>query len=49
MTTPEVSREELQPLLETMWLVRAFEEKASEIYAAARSMAFCTWVCVWKV
>ena len=36
MTTPEASRGELQPLLETKWLTRAFEEMASKIYARGK-------------
>lgn len=36
MTTPEVSRDDLQSFLETMWLIRAFEEKAGEIYARGK-------------
>jgi TPP-dependent pyruvate/acetoin dehydrogenase alpha subunit len=36
MSTSETSQGELQSLLETMWLIRAFEEKASEIYARGK-------------
>jgi TPP-dependent pyruvate/acetoin dehydrogenase alpha subunit len=36
MIAPEVSGEELQSLLETKWLTRAFEEKASKIYARGK-------------
>lgn len=36
MAKSEVSRDELHSLLETMWLIRAFEEKASEIYARGK-------------
>jgi len=36
MTTPEASRGELQSLLETKWLTRAFEEKASKIYTRGK-------------
>ncbi len=32
----QCSRDELHSLLETMWLIRAFEEKASEIYARGK-------------
>lgn len=36
MTKSAVSRDELHSLLQTMWLIRAFEEKASEIYARGK-------------
>lgn len=36
MTLSKVSRDELRSFLETMWLIRAFEEKASEIYARGK-------------
>lgn len=36
MTTSAVSRDELHSFLRTMWLIRAFEEKASEIYARGK-------------
>ena len=36
MTTSEVNRQELHSFLESMWLIRAFEEKASEIYARGK-------------
>ena len=36
MTKSEVSRDELHSLLESMWLIRAFEEKASELYARGK-------------
>jgi len=36
MTDPDVSRDELRTFLESMWLIRAFEEKASEIYARGK-------------
>lgn len=36
MTTSEVSRDELHSFLETMWLIRAFEEKAAELYARGK-------------
>jgi TPP-dependent pyruvate/acetoin dehydrogenase alpha subunit len=36
MTTSEVSKEDLRSYLESMWLIRAFEEKASEIYARGK-------------
>jgi pyruvate dehydrogenase E1 component alpha subunit len=36
MMTSEVSRGELHSFLESMWLIRAFEEKASEIYARGK-------------
>jgi TPP-dependent pyruvate/acetoin dehydrogenase alpha subunit len=36
MIAPEVSGEELQSLLETKWLTRAFEERASKIYARGK-------------
>ncbi len=36
MTTSEVSKEDLKSFLETMWLIRAFEEKAAEIYARGK-------------
>jgi len=36
MTPTDVSQGELHSLLETMWLIRAFEEKASEIYARGK-------------
>lgn len=36
MTKSAVSRDELHSLLRTMWLIRAFEEKASEIYARGK-------------
>ncbi len=36
MTTSEVSRDDLRSFLESMWLIRAFEEKAAEIYARGK-------------
>jgi len=36
MTTTGASKEELRSYLESMWLIRAFEEKASEIYARGK-------------
>ena len=36
MTTSEVSQDDLRSFLKTMWLIRAFEEKASEIYARGK-------------
>jgi len=36
MNMPEPGREQLHSLLETMWLIRAFEEKAAEIYARGK-------------
>ena len=36
MTTAGTSKEELRSFLESMWLIRAFEEKASEIYARGK-------------
>jgi TPP-dependent pyruvate/acetoin dehydrogenase alpha subunit len=36
MNTPEVSQADLRSFLESMWLIRAFEEKASEIYARGK-------------
>jgi pyruvate dehydrogenase E1 component alpha subunit len=36
MTTSDVSTEDLRSYLESMWLIRAFEEKASEIYARGK-------------
>jgi pyruvate dehydrogenase E1 component alpha subunit len=36
MTTSEVSRDDLRSFLQSMWLIRAFEEKASEIYARGK-------------
>jgi len=36
MTTKGTSKEELRSYLESMWLIRAFEEKASEIYARGK-------------
>ncbi len=36
MMTSEVSKDELKSFLESMWLIRAFEEKASEIYARGK-------------
>ncbi len=34
--TSDASKEDLRSYLETMWLIRAFEEKASEIYARGK-------------
>jgi pyruvate dehydrogenase E1 component alpha subunit len=36
MKSTDLSREELHSFLETMWLIRAFEEKASELYARGK-------------
>ncbi len=36
MSSSNVSREDLRSFLESMWLIRAFEEKASEIYARGK-------------
>lgn len=36
MTSAEVNPDELRSFLETMWLIRAFEEKASEIYSRGK-------------
>ena len=36
MTSPGVSRDDLHSFLQSMWLIRAFEEKAAEIYARGK-------------
>jgi pyruvate dehydrogenase E1 component alpha subunit len=36
MTRSEVSRDDLHSFLQSMWLIRAFEEKAAEIYARGK-------------
>jgi len=36
MTSSKVGQDELRSFLKTMWLIRAFEEKASEIYARGK-------------